>query len=115
MSIALFLVKFVHSLVVLYMFGCLYVLWQYALTGWYRRWVGIAIGSIVLEGVVYAAWGWRCPLTDWAIALGDDTGADFIMELLLLDNVSIVVPFAIFFAVGVSLAAWRWWHTERYR
>ncbi|MEO1165836.1 MAG: hypothetical protein AAFV98_18775 [Chloroflexota bacterium] len=112
MSLALFTVKFLHSLVVIVMFACLYVVWLYALHGLYRRWVGWAIGAIMLEIAVYVGWGWRCPLTDLAIVLGDDTGADFIAELLLLENVDVVSSFGVFFAGGLTLSGRRYWHEK---
>lgn len=110
MSPQLFLVKMIHSLIVIYMIACLYIIWQYGFNGLYERWLVLAFGSILLEGAVYIIWGFRCPLTDWAIALGDKTGADFIGELLLLGNVNFVSSFATFFAGGTMLAIWRYLH-----
>lgn len=104
----LFFVKFTHSLIVIYMLACLLLIWQYGLNGFYRKWLKFAFASILLEVIVYAAFGFRCPLTDWAIALGDDTGADFIGELFLLGNVNFVSSFALFFAGGTMLALWRY-------
>jgi hypothetical protein len=104
----LFLVKFTHSLIVIYMLACLSIIWQYGLAGLCQRSLGLAAGSILLEAAVYGLWGFRCPLTEWAIALGDDTGADFIGELFLLGNLNFVSSFAIFFAGGTMLAIWRY-------
>lgn len=112
MSPLVFLVKLLHTAAVLYLLLCLAVIWQYALTGLYRRWLGLAIASVLLEGAVYVGWGFRCPLTDWAIALGDDTGADLIQEWLLIGPNQYVPSYALFFAVGTLLAGKRYW-TER--
>jgi len=104
----LFLVKFIHSVIVIYMLACLFVIWQYGLNDLYVEWLKLAFASILLEAIVYAVFGFHCPLTEWAVALGDDTGADFIGELFLLGNVNFVSSFAIFFTGGTMLAIWRY-------
>lgn len=104
----LFLIKLTHSLIVIYMLACLFIVWEYGLNGFYRHWLGLAFASIALEVLVYSLSGFRCPLTEWAVALGDKTGADFIGELFLLGNVNFVSSYAIFLAGGTMLAIWRY-------
>lgn len=103
----LFSVKLLHSFVIIYLLICLYVVWMFALHGFYRRWLVPAIGSFVLEAIVWIGSGWRCPLTDWAIALGDDDGTDLLMDLLLVQPVNYEGSYVAFFLVGTALSLWR--------
>lgn len=100
----LFLVKFTHSLILVGLLIALYVVWMYALHGMFWHWWRWAVAAIVLEAVVWVGYGWRCPLTDWAIALGDDTGADYITEWLIVSPVNYVMSYAIFASCGILLA-----------
>ena len=100
----LFLVKFTHSLVLVGLLIALYIVWMYALHGLFWQWWRIAIGLIALEALVWVGYGWRCPLTDWAIALGDETGADYITEWLIVNPVNYVASYAIFASTGIVLA-----------
>ncbi len=109
MSPELFLIKSFHTVIVVYLFVCLFVIWQYALNGWFRRWLWPAVGSVLLEGVVYAANGFRCPLTDRALALGDRYGGDFIVEGLFVVPVDFMQSAALFFLGGLLLALRRYW------
>jgi len=108
------LIKSLHTLAVLYFLLCLYVIWQYALNGLHRRWLRLALVSVLLEAGIYAGNGFRCPLTDWAIALGDSTGADYIQEWFFRGNLNFVPSFAIFATAGMVLAGRRWWLERRY-
>jgi hypothetical protein len=104
----LFLVKFGHSLIILYLLLCLYWLWEYALYGLHERWIGWVVGSILLEAVVFALSGFNCPLSDWAIALGDSSGKDYFSDVFRLDRVEYVGNYAAFAAIGLVLAGWRY-------
>ena len=104
----LFLVKFSHSLVILYMLLCLYWLWEYALYGLRERWIGWIVGSILLEAVVFALSGFNCPLSDWAIALGDSSGKDYFSDIFRLDRVDYVGNYAAFAVIGMLLAGRRY-------
>lgn len=106
----LFTIKFVHSLILLYMLVCIGLIWHYGLTGRYRRFLPFALVSLVLEGLVWLGYGMRCPLTDWAIALGDDTGSDLLMDMLLVQPVNVVPGYAVLFVLGLVCASWRFWH-----
>jgi hypothetical protein len=113
MSLELFLIKLFHTAIVVYLFACLFVIWQYALNGLFRRWLWPAVGSVLLEGAVYAANGFRCPLTDRALALGDRYGGDFIVEGLFVVPVDFMQSAALFFAAGWLLALRRCWLERR--
>ena len=100
----LILVKFTHSVVLIVLLIALYVLWMYSVHGLYRRWWRVAVGLIVLEALVWVGYGLRCPLTEWAIALGDETGADYITQWLIVSPVNYVASYAIFASTGIFLA-----------
>ena len=101
---ALFSIKFAHSLIIIYMMICLFFVWHYALIGGYHAFTIWAFASIFAEAVVFVTSGFECPLTIWALNLGDETGADFISELLLLENVDFTTNYALFFVVGLVLS-----------
>jgi hypothetical protein len=103
----LFLVKFSHSLVIIYMLFCLYWLWEYALYGLHERWIGWIVASILLEAVVFALSGFDCPLSQWAIALGDSSGLDYLSDVFRLNRVDYVGNYAAFAAIGMLLAGKR--------
>lgn len=103
------LIKFVHSVILLYMLGCLLLLWQYGLTGQYRRWLPLVLGSLILEAAVWLGNGCRCPLTDWAIALGDETGADLLSEIIMPVPTNVMPAYALCFVMGLLLAGRREW------
>lgn len=83
MNARLFAVKFVHTLVFLFMVGCLLVILYCGLTRTYGWPLALALGAILLEGVVFLGNGRRCPLTDLARKYGDATGNDFIADIFL--------------------------------
>ena len=75
-----FLIKFVHSAVLIYMTVCIGALWYSAIRKATGLWLWIALASLVIETLVFFANGMRCPLSDWAVALGDPTGHDLLSE-----------------------------------
>jgi hypothetical protein len=111
----LFLVKFGHSLIIVYLLLCLYWLWEYALYGLHERWIGWVVGSILLEALVFALSGFNCPLSDWAIALGDSSGKDYFSDVFRLDRVDYVGNYAAFAALGMGLAGRRYWKSSSQR
>lgn len=104
-----FLIKLVHSIILIYMLICLALLWQYGTTGLYRRWLPLALGSLVLEASVWLAHGGRCPLTDWAIALGDETGADLLSDWIMPQPTNVMPAYAGFFVLCLVLVGRREW------
>jgi hypothetical protein len=109
----LFTVKLIHSVILIYMLGCLLLIWHYGLTGLYERWLLLAVVSIMLEGLVWFGNGMRCPLTDWAMALGDETGADLLSEIILVQPVNVVSGYVPFSVLGLWLAGWRFWQHQK--
>jgi hypothetical protein len=87
-------VKSLHTLVFLAMsVAVLYVLYS-GVSGSRHELLWAAIALIVLEGAVFAAAGFRCPLTTLARGLGDETGHDYVADYL-------VPPAAVRFTVPV--------------
>ena len=76
-------VKFLHSVLLLVQIAAIiYVLYS-AITGQLGLLLWLAIGLVLVEGVIYLGFGLRCPLTMWAKHLGDETGHDLLGEWLL--------------------------------
>jgi hypothetical protein len=80
---ALFWIKFVHSVVfIVESIAILYILYS----GVYdvrSPWLVVAIVLVLAEIIVYVGNGTHCPLTKLARKLGDKTGDDFIADIFL--------------------------------
>lgn len=105
MKTKIFLIKFGHSLIYLFMSFCLGYLFYAAITAIYDWRLGFAIGMIVIEIIALSLSGWRCPLSTWARKLGDKTGNDLFSDYLLPDwAAKLTVPFCSFvFISGLAL------------
>lgn len=110
----LFTIKFAHSLFIIYMMVCLFAIWHYALIGMYHPFTKWAFASIFAEAIVFVSFGFECPLTIWALNLGDDTGADFLSEFLLLENVDFTLNYALFFSIGLCVSVYRFIKIKRF-
>ena len=79
----LVMLKSFHTGIFLFMSGCiLYVIY----CGAVRRYdwtLGLALGALTLEIIVFLGNGRRCPLTDLALKYGDSTGNDWIADIFL--------------------------------
>jgi len=109
----LFAIKLLHSLILLYLLTCVGLIWHYGLTGQYEQWLWLAIGSVLLEGIIWLAYGMRCPLTEWAVALGDETGADLLSDLIFPEPVNNMPAYVICFMIGIFAAGARALFTEK--
>jgi hypothetical protein len=107
MTTKIFLIKLGHSLIYLFMSFCLVYLFYAAITATYDWRLVFATGMIVLETIVLALSGWRCPLSTWARKLGDATGNDLLADYILPDwAAKLTVPFCSFvFISGLVLLA----------
>ena len=105
MTIKVFLIKSGHSLIYLFMSTCLGYMFYSAITATYDWKLAVAVGMIVLESVVLALSGWRCPLSTWARKLGDKTGNDLLADYVLPNwAAKLTVPFCSFvFISGLVL------------
>ncbi|MCA9912105.1 MAG: hypothetical protein KC496_02095 [Anaerolineae bacterium] len=79
----LFVVKFLHTLVFLFMSACIFYMLYCGITGEITPLLWFAIGATLLETAVYALNGFRCPMTEWALRYGDSSGDDFIADIFL--------------------------------
>jgi hypothetical protein len=89
MRLTVFHVKLVHTIIFAVLSGCvLYILASGALDR-ITRWTWIAIAAIVVEGLVLAASGGRCPLTAVAERLGASSGrvSDIFLPTWLADRI----------------------------
>jgi hypothetical protein len=107
MTTKIFLIKLGHSLIYLFMSCCLAYLFYAAVTATYDWRLVFAIGMIIIEIVALSLSGWRCPLSNWARQLGDETGNDLFSDYLLPDwAAKLTVPFCslVFISALVLLA-----------
>lgn len=107
-GVLLFLIKLAHSLVFWGLSASVYYVLYSALVNRVNRWTKLAIGSVVVEGVILIYYGWRCPLRIWAEALGEARGSvtDIFLPRWLADRIfQIYTPL---FLIGcLALAARR--------
>jgi hypothetical protein len=80
---AIFLIKFVHTLIFFFMSACIAYVFYSGITRTYDWRLVVALVAVLLEGVVFFLNGRRCPLTKLAIAYGDETGDDLIADIFL--------------------------------
>jgi hypothetical protein len=75
MRLTILHVKIFHTVVFAVLSACvLYVLYSGAL-GPVTFWTWVSIGAVVIEGLILAASGWKCPLTSVAERLGAERGS----------------------------------------
>ena len=95
----IYLIRTIHILIGLFFIGCLGYLYVAAWTGEKNLWVYLALGAILLEGVVLLFNKGECPLAPIHHRMGDDRGFfDLFMPVSL-------VPYAIPFFVAVTTLA----------
>ncbi|APV50403.1 hypothetical protein BWI17_12280 [Betaproteobacteria bacterium GR16-43] len=89
MQVTVLQIKVVHTLIFIVLSACvLYVVFSGALDR-ITPWTWIAIAAIVVEGLVLAASGGRCPLTKMAERLGAENGSvsDIFLPKWLADRI----------------------------
>ncbi|MBZ0302283.1 MAG: hypothetical protein K8J31_21220 [Anaerolineae bacterium] len=79
----LVLIKTFHTAVFVFMCGCILYIWIAGLNRIYDWTLALALGAIVLEGVVWWSFGRKCPLTDLARKYGDVSGNDWLADMFL--------------------------------
>jgi hypothetical protein len=101
----IFLIKFGHSLIYLFMSSCLGYLFYASITATYDWKLAVALGMIVLEVIVLSLSGWHCPLSTLARKLGDETGNDLLSDYVLPSWATrLTVPFcSLVFVSGLVL------------
>jgi hypothetical protein len=90
---ALFLIKFFHSVIFLVESGAiLYILYS-GLFNVRGTGLVVAVALVLAEIIVFIGNGTRCPLTGLARKLGDKTGDDYIADIFLPDGFARRIPF----------------------
>ncbi len=107
MSRKLFYVKLAHTIIwAFYVFVIFYILY----TGIFNKvnfYTWVAIGLVILEGVILILFKWRCPLTIWGARYTDDQDVGFDIYLprwLAKYNKTI---FTTIFGIGVVIVIYR--------
>ncbi len=109
MKLTILHVKLAHTAIFVVLSACvLYVLASGAL-GQVTRWTWAAIAAIVVEGIVLALSGGRCPLTALAERLGASDGSvsDIFLPRWFADRIFPICGTA--FLIGCTLVAARAW------
>jgi hypothetical protein len=112
---ALFWIKLFHTLVFLVMSAAILYIVYSGLFNVGGTVLVIAVLVVLVEIVVFAANGFRCPLTKLAQRLGDRTGDDFIADIFLPEGFARLIPRVCgglaligFLLVGLRLLAAGW-------
>lgn len=103
-----FVIKFVHSVLFLFMVLCLFYVLYCAVTGTYNMALAIALATIIIEGVVLMFYGWECPLTGMAERYGAEKGS--VTDIFLPDWLAPYTfkIFGVLFAIGIIVLAVRY-------
>ena len=105
--LTVFHVKLVHTLIFWVLSACVVYI---VISGAFDRitpWTWVAIVAIVIEGLVLAANGWRCPLTAVAERLGAADGqvADIFLPQWVADRIFPIC--GTLYAIGCAIIAFR--------
>jgi hypothetical protein len=100
-------VKLLHTAIWAILAGLVFYILYAGISGRITSIAYFAIGAIIVETLVLAGYGWRCPLTLVAQKYTDANSPNFDIYLpawLAKHNKTI---FSILYVVGVALVAWR--------
>jgi hypothetical protein len=70
----LFLIKTIHTAFFIFFSSCLAYVFYSGITKTYDLILVLAIGAILIEGLILLPNKWQCPLTNLARKYGDETG-----------------------------------------
>jgi hypothetical protein len=90
------------------MAGSAFVALYAGLTGAHGPWLWVAVGLVGVESLVFAANGWKCPLTALAVCYGATQGSlfdTFLPERCTRYTFRVFGPLIVF---GFALLVWRW-------
>ena len=71
----IFVIKFIHSVIFIFMVACLFYILYCAIARRYDWTLLVALGAIFMEGLALLLNRWRCPLTTLAEKCGAANGA----------------------------------------
>jgi hypothetical protein len=104
----LWLVRALHSTIYAVMVACVLAVLYAGVTGARGRWLAVAGSLVGVESLVFAANGWKCPLTAIAVRYGAEHGGlfdTFLPERLTRHTFQVFGPLI---GLGVVLLAARW-------
>ena len=107
-SPGLALVRGLHTAIYLVMVAAIFALLYAGITGAHGPWLGAAAVLVLLESLVFAAAGMKCPLTAIAVKLGaarEHPADTFLPEPCTRLTLKIFGPLLL---VGLTLVAARW-------
>ena len=105
----IFTVKLIHSVIFLSIAASILHIFYAGVTGRTSRWIGASLVLALGESLVFAANGWRCPLTKVAEDFGADSGqvTDIFLPKWFADRIpQIFTPPLV---VGILALLWRRW------
>lgn len=108
LMLTVFQIKFIHSVLLLLLSGCVVYAVYSAIFNDITLWTWLALLLVLIEGIILAASGWRCPLTTYAEKKGaiDGSVSDLFFPKWLSDRLFLICgPLA---AVAAALVVWRW-------
>jgi hypothetical protein len=109
-EVAVLRIKLVHTVIFWFLSGCVVYALFSGVTGRLMAWTGAALGCVVVEGVVLAAWGCTCPLTLLAERLGAAHGqvADLFLPKWFADRIFPICGVAYGFALFAIVVRMFW-------
>ena len=102
------LIRTVHTAIYLVMAASTFVLVYAGITGASGAWLWGALGLLAIESMVFAGYGFKCPLTDMAVRYGATTGHVFDTFLPERATRYTFRFFGTLMAVGLFLLVARW-------
>lgn len=105
--ITIFRIKLLHTVIFWFLSGCVVYALYSGIAGRITLWTWVAVGLLLLEGVVLAASGWTCPLTILAERQGAPEGsvADIFLPKWLADRIFPICGTA--YGIAVVVILWR--------
>jgi hypothetical protein len=103
----LLLVRALHTVIYVTMATSVFVVLYAGVTGAHGPWLPVAAGLVGVESLVFAACGWKCPLTAVAVRYGARHGEvfdTFLPEAITRHTFRVFGPLI---GVGVALVAAR--------
>ena len=107
MRITIFQIKLVHTIIFWVLSLCVVYALFSGIAGQVTPWTWVAVGLLLVEGVVLVVSGWTCPLTLLAERVGAARGSvtDIFLPKWLADRIFPICGTA--YAVALVLIVWR--------
>lgn len=102
------LIRFVHTAIYVVMAASVFVLLYAGISGAAGWWLWTALALLAVESVVFAGYGFRCPLTNLAVHYGAEKGYAFDTFLPERATRYTFRVFGSLMAIGLALLVLRW-------